>query len=243
MKFSAVRVLLVGVVLAAGCSSEEAPVLPELPGADDVEDTVVEESTTTSTTTSTTSTITSTTTTTLDPTALIVAEQFPGVTFPAASLPTEAGSINNNRAPAESETELALIAAWVEVVNAAVHVQGDPSDLALYDEIPLTAEARDRFIATAEAQVAANQVLDVSAGLTVRPYVVEQEDPGLGLIYDCSINASVMRDAETGEPAEPSTGLPQVGAPGIERGVGYLFELEDESWVLSSAFSEPGACG
>ena len=136
-----------------------------------------------------------------------------------------------------------VIAAFVDVANAAISVQQDPSDTTAYALAPLASDLRASVTESAQARAAAGQVLDVSAGLTVRPYVVEQEDPSLGLVYDCSINAAVWRDETSGEPVEASTGWPQVGAPGIERGVGYLFELSGGEWLLTSAFTEPGACG
>lgn len=233
-------------VVAGACSNGQSRPVPEIPGdvaetsTAAVESTSSTPSSTTSTTTTTTATATSTT---LDPAALIVAEQFSGVNFPAASLPTEAGSINNNRSPADTEEDRALIDAFSEVVTVFMEVQQAPSDTAAYETAPFTDEIRDRAIEAASVRAAANQVLDISEGLTLRPYVVEQDDPTIGLVYDCPINAAVWRDADSGEAAEPSNGWPQVGAPGVESGTGYLFELVEDRWVFSASWSEPGACG
>lgn len=234
-------VIVVAALFTAACSDSEPDALPEIPG-DEVEHTD-DGSTSTSTSSTTTSSTTSSTSTSAPSDALIVVEQFPGVTFPAASLLTEADSVNNNRAPATSEKDLALIDAFVAWVNASMEANTSvPASFAPLEGLPTTAERaaslRDGFAAAG----ARGETLDASGGLTVRPYVVEQADPNLGLVYDCSINAAVWRASDGSELATRS-GWPQVGPPGVELGFGYLFELVDGVWVLTSVFSEVGACG
>lgn len=244
MSHRAMWPLLVALMLVSAACSDDEPV--ELPGIpDDETEQAAEDSgptSTTSTSTTTPEAATTTTSSTLAPDALVVAEQFPGVTFPAAELPTEAGSINNNRAPAETEKERALIAAFVAWVNASMEANTSvPASFTPLEGLPTTEERATSLREGYAAAEARGETLDVSGGLTVRPYVVEQEDPNMGLVYDCSINASIWR-AEDGTQLDARSGWPQVGPPGVELGFGYSFELVDDVWVLTSVFSEPGAC-
>jgi hypothetical protein len=86
-----------------------------------------------------------------------------------------------------------------------------------------------------------NQILDVSGGITLRPYVVENDDPARAFVWDCQIDATFWKDKDTGEKAPPDA-WPNVGAPGVETGVVAVMVLVDGRWLLDDGGLEPQAC-
>jgi len=86
-----------------------------------------------------------------------------------------------------------------------------------------------------------NQVLDISGGVTLRPYVVENDDPTRAFVWDCQIDATFWKDKDTGEKAPPDA-WPNLGPPGVETGVVAVMVLVDGRWLLDDGGLEPQAC-
>lgn len=86
-----------------------------------------------------------------------------------------------------------------------------------------------------------NQVLDVSGGVTLRPYVVENDDPTRAFVWDCQIDATFWKDKDTGDKAPPDA-WPNLGPPGVETGVVAVMVLVDGRWLLDDGGLEPQAC-
>ena len=86
-----------------------------------------------------------------------------------------------------------------------------------------------------------NQVLDVSGGVTLRPYVVENDDPTRAFVWDCQIDATFWKDKDTGEKAPPDA-WPNLGPPGVETGVVAVMVLVNGRWLLDDGGLEPQAC-
>ena len=86
-----------------------------------------------------------------------------------------------------------------------------------------------------------NQVLDISGGVTLRPYVVENDDPTRAFVWDCQIDATFWKDKDTGVKASPDA-WPNLGPPGVETGVVAVMVLVDGRWLLDDGGLEPQAC-
>jgi hypothetical protein len=86
-----------------------------------------------------------------------------------------------------------------------------------------------------------NQVLDISGGVTLRPYVVENDDPTRAFVWDCQIDATFWKDKDTGVKAPPDA-WPNLGPPGVETGVVAVMVLVDGRWLLDDGGLEPQAC-
>lgn len=86
-----------------------------------------------------------------------------------------------------------------------------------------------------------NQVLDLSGGITLRPYVVENDDPTRAFVWDCQIDATFWKDVDTGAKAPPDA-WPNLGPPGVETGVVAVMVLVDGQWLLDDGGLEPQAC-
>lgn len=86
-----------------------------------------------------------------------------------------------------------------------------------------------------------NQVLDISGGVTLRPYVVENDDPTRAFVWDCQIDATFWKDKDTGEKAPPDA-WPNLGPPGVETGVVAVMVIVDGRWLLDDGGLEPQAC-
>ena len=92
-------------------------------------------------------------------------------------------------------------------------------------------------------RTALNQVLDISGGITLRPYVVEDDDgdPDRVFVWDCQIDATFWKDIDTGEKAPPDA-FPNAGPPGVETGVVAVMVNVDGRWLLDEGALEPQAC-
>lgn len=86
-----------------------------------------------------------------------------------------------------------------------------------------------------------NQVLDISGGITLRPYVVENDDPSRAFVWDCQIDATFWKDKDSGAKAPPDA-WPNFGPPGAETGVVAIMVLVDGRWLLDDGGLELRAC-
>ena len=216
-----------------GGATVSTPAIPTDP-------TDVATSSTTAKSTSTSSSAPSTTTATTEP------QQTTAVTtttvIPPAALVTDPNDPNN------LHTSLPAQQPIIDAYVAAVHAQ-----LLTFARWPLDPRSPELLSAPITANILAsqntgmiertakNQVLDISGGITLRPYVVENYDPSKAFVWDCQIDATFWKDHDTGEKAPPDA-WPNVGPPGVETGVVAVLTLVDGRWLLDDGGVEPRAC-
>ena len=234
--FIVVAALVLG-ACSSGDSSNGDPTVPIPTAATSLTSTTSADSTTTSTGSassdaSTSTTTTSTTTTNGPPTTLIR----------PADLVTDPNDPNN------LHTSLPAHQPIIDAYLAGVYAQ-----LITYSRWPLDPTSPELAAAPITERVLQanndgmvertqkNQVLDISGGVTLRPYVVENDDPTRAFVWDCQIDATFWKDKDTGVKAPPDA-WPNLGPPGVETGVVAVMVLVDGRWLLDDGGLEPQAC-
>jgi hypothetical protein len=109
---------------------------------------------------------------------------------------------------------------------------------------PFNAKVMGPIAAAIAERTGLNQVLDISGGLTLRPYVVEDNDgdPNRVFVWDCQIDATFWKDKDTGQKAPPDSSFPNVGSPGVELGVVAVMVNVGGRWLLDEGGLESRAC-
>lgn len=234
--FIVVAALVLG-ACSSGDSSNGDPTVPIPTAATSLTSTTSADSTTTSTGSassdaSTSTTSSSTTTTNGPPTTLIR----------PADLVTDPNDPNNLHASLPEHQPI------IDAYLAGVYAQ-----LITYSRWPLDPTSPELAAAPITERVLQanndgmvertqkNQVLDISGGVTLRPYVVENDDPTRAFVWDCQIGATFWKDKDTGEKAPPDA-WPNLGPPGVETGVVAVMVLVDGRWLLDDGGLEPQAC-
>ena len=234
--FIVVAALVLG-ACSSGDSSNGDPTVPIPTAATSLTSTTSADSTTTSTGSassdaSTSTTTTSTTTTNGPPTTLIR----------PADLVTDPNDPNN------LHTSLPEHQPIIDAYLAGLYAQ-----LVTYSRWPLDPTSPELAAAPITERVLQanndgmvertqkNQVLDISGGVTLRPYVVENDDPTRAFVWDCQIDATFWKDKDTGVKAPPDA-WPNLGPPGVETGVVAVMVLVDGRWLLDDGGLEPQAC-
>jgi hypothetical protein len=137
-----------------------------------------------------------------------------------------------------------IIDAYVAAINAELVTYSrwplDPTSAEL-SAAPISDAMRTRENSGLVERTQLNQVLDISGGMTLRPYVVENDDPTRAFVWDCQIDATFWKDNDTGEKAPPDA-WPNNGPPGVEVGVSAVMVLVDGEWLLDNGGLEPQAC-
>jgi hypothetical protein len=251
-------ILLAGAALAAaacGGSDGADPTAP-IPTNAPVTPVTVEDATSTPSTPSSTEAAAATTTstsdltgTTLNPSSSSVPPQTTDLLesfgIPRADLDTGADDPDNNRIikPEDEPIIDAYLTAGEAQLTAFSTWPLDASDPTLLDA-PFTAEALEGLAGGITYRTEQNQVLDISQGVTPRPYVIEDDDgdPDRAIVWDCQIDASFWKDADTGEKAPPESSYPNAGAPGVELGTAGLMVRVDGVWLAATGSLEPRAC-
>jgi chemotaxis response regulator CheB len=155
---------------------------------------------------------------------------------------------NNRRQAPDTPEEIAIIAAYIEGLDRLnafyATFPADPNDPVLVDG-PFTAEVIEFEQETALKREAERRVLDVSGGLTLRPYIVSFT-PGetTALVFDCQLDATVWRNADTGEVVPPpNDSFPNTG-PDVATATSLSIEMElvGGEWLVGTGSSQPGAC-
>jgi hypothetical protein len=238
--------LLVAIaIIGAGCSSGDgdATSTPPIP-TDPIVDTAPDNTTSTSNSTPTTSTSTSSSTTSPIPTtdAPATTEATPTTLIRPADLETDPNDPNNLHTSLPEQQP--ILDAYIAATNAELITYSrwplDPTSAELL-AAPLSSDMRDRENSGLVERAQLNQVLDISGGMTLRPYVVETEDPTRAFVWDCQIDATFWKDKDTGEKAPPDV-WPNAGPPGVEIGVVAVLVLVDDEWLLDDGGLEPQAC-
>ncbi|MEP7115364.1 MAG: hypothetical protein ABI862_19030, partial [Ilumatobacteraceae bacterium] len=202
-------------------------------------------SSTTAKSTSTSSSAPSTTTTVTEPqqtTATTTTTTTTTTVIPPAALVTDPNNPNNLHT--SLPTQQPIIDAYLEAIHAETLTYSewplDPRSARLVSA-PITAKMLDRENSGMVERTKLNQVLDITGGITFRPYVVENGDPNKAFVWDCQIDATFWKDHETGAKAPPDA-WPNVGPPGVETGVVAVMILVDGKWMLDDGAPEPQAC-
>lgn len=234
--FIVVAALVLG-ACSSGDSSNGDPTVPIPTAATSLTSTTSADSTTTSTGSassdaSTSTTSSSTTTTNGPPTTLIR----------PADLVTDPNDPNNLHASLPEHQP--IIGAYLAGVYAQLITYSrwplDPTSPELA-AAPITERVLQANNDGMVERTQKNQVLDISGGVTLRPYVVENDDPTRAFVWDCQIDATFWKDKDTGEKAPPDA-WPNLGPPGVETGVVAVMVLVDGRWLLDDGGLEPQAC-
>lgn len=190
-------------------------------------------STTTSTTSATSDAPASTPTTTNGP---------PTTLIRPADLVTDPNDPNNLHTSLPEHQP--IIEAYVAAINAELITYSrwplDPTSTELMGA-PISDEMRSRENSGLVERTQLNQVLDISGGMTLRPYVVENDDPTRAFVWDCQIDATFWKDKDSGAKAPPDA-WPNNGPPGVEVGISAVMVLVEGEWLLDDGGLEPRAC-
>jgi hypothetical protein len=168
--------------------------------------------------------------------------------IPQVSAPLDPNDRNNRLAPPDTPEEIAIITAYIEAGDRANTFYSifprDPDDPLLL-EGPFTPERIERDLAGAADDNELRQTLDVSGGITYRPYITGYSlGDSEAIVFDCQLDATVWRNADSGEvvpppnDSYPNTG-PDVASP---TGVVAKLLLADGRWLVDSVSSDPRAC-
>lgn len=254
MRTSRLRVLVGAVVIVvAGCSGDGATdpeTTPAIPSASTVDSSAPTSTSAASTTSAAVTTASPTTgnATTVQPSVSTAPpppiSPTPSTLIPPAPLETDPASPNNQRVVTPDQQPI------IDAYRAGVEAENltyarwplDPASPEL-TAAPFTDKARGAIEAGIAERTTRNQVLDISGGLTLRPYVVEDDDgdPNRVFVWDCQIDATFWKDADTGDKAPPDA-FPNAGPPGVEIGVVAVLVNVGGQWLLDEGGLEPQAC-
>lgn len=240
-------------LIAMGCSSDESaePTLtPAPPTRADGSTTTDPAPTSTSTTeppneTTASSSVATTTVATgpsSDPTTTEAAP--PSTVIPPAPAPIDPDDPNNQRTILPEHEP--MLDAYRRAVEAELLTYSrwplDPESPELVGG-PFTAKVMEPIRQGIADRTALNQVLDIGDGITLRPYVIEDDDgdPNRVFVWDCQIDATFWKDVDTGQKAPPDA-FPNAGPPGVETGVVAVMVNADGQWLLDEGALEPRAC-
>lgn len=189
------------------------------------------------------STTTSTSTTSEAPVSTSTTTSGPPITLVRpADLVTDPNDPNNLHASLPEHQP--IIDAYVAAINAELITYSrwplDPTSTELMGA-PISDEMRSRENSGLVERTQLNQVLDISGGMTLRPYVVENDDPTRAFVWDCQIDATFWKDKDSGAKAPPDA-WPNNGPPGVEVGISAVMVLVEGEWLLDDGGLEPRAC-
>lgn len=192
----------------------------------------------------TTTSVAATSTATDPPASTTTDAAPPGTAIPQAPAQLDPDDPNNQRTVAPEDAP--IVDAYRGAVEAELLTYSrwplDPESPELLNG-PFTAEVMEPIRAGIADRSALNQVLDISGGITLRPYVIEDDDgdPDRVFVWDCQIDATFWKDVDTGEKAPPDA-FPNAGPPGVETGVVAVMVKVDGRWLLDEGALEPQAC-
>ena len=246
-------------LVALGCSSDDSadptstPAPPTTADASSTTDPALSTDAPTSTSTNTTeapedsttsSAAASTTIATESPAPTTTEAAPPSTAIPPAPAPLDPDDPNNQRTVTPEEQP--IVDAYRQAVEAELLTYSrwplDPDSSELVNG-PFSARVMEPIRQGIADRTALNQVLDISGGITLRPYVVEDDDgdPDRVFVWDCQIDATFWKDVDTGEKAPPDA-FPNAGPPGVETGVVAVMVNVDGRWLLDEGALEPQAC-
>jgi hypothetical protein len=151
-------------------------------------------------------------------------------------------SVNNNR-PVLPE-HLPVLQAHLEAIQANTAAYSrwpiDPEAPELV-AAPVTPESLARIQESLRGRLARGEVLDVSQGVTFRPYVVGPVTDA-AVLFDCELAGHYWKNAATGELVPPNEVWP--AGPGRVVQVGLQVDMvnRDGRWLVAGSQIDPQAC-
>jgi hypothetical protein len=154
----------------------------------------------------------------------------------------DAGNPNNSR-PILPE-HLPVIEAYLKAIQASTLVSSrwpiDPDDPELLGA-PFTPETLTRVQRGNRDRLERGEVLDVSQGVTFRPYVVGAVGD-TATVFDCEIAGHYWKRADNGELIAPDEIWPAGPGRIVELGLRVELVLRDGQWLWNTSQIDPAAC-
>lgn len=152
-------------------------------------------------------------------------------------------SVNNSR-PILPE-HVPVIEAYLEAIQVNTFIASQwPFDLEAPELIggPYTAEILRLIQEGLGERADRGEVLDVSQGVTFRPYVIGPVSE-TAVVFDCELAGHYWTTADSGEVIPPDRVW--MGVPGsiVEVGLRVNVVLRDGRWLVDTSQIDPGACG
>jgi hypothetical protein len=167
---------------------------------------------------------------------------------PTVPQPLDPNDPNNRREVPNTPDELAILAAYIDASDRiTAYYSKSPSDAndPLIVDGPFTTDRIQREQTTGQQNNEARERLDVSGGITLRPYIVGFS-PGdtTAVVFDCQLDATVWRNADTGEVIPPPNDTYPNTGPEVATAIGLSAQLTlvGDRWLFDSATSQAGAC-
>jgi hypothetical protein len=149
----------------------------------------------------------------------------------------------NNSRPVLPE-QVPVLEAYLRAIQAATLVSStwpiDPSAPVLLGA-PFTPEALARAQQGNQEALDSNEVLDVSQGVTFRPYVVGPVGE-TATVLDCELAGHYWKKADTGDLRPPDEIWPAGPGHIVEVGLRVHLVLRDGQWLWDSSQIDPAAC-
>lgn len=149
----------------------------------------------------------------------------------------------NNSRPVLPE-QLPVLEAHLSAIQANTVVSSrwpiDPDSPELIGAA-LTADTLARIQQSLRERLAQHQVLDVSQGVTFRPYVVGPVTD-TAVVYDCELAGHYWKNTDTGELVAPTEVWPAGPGHIVEVGIRVDMVYRDGRWLVSGSQIDQGAC-
>ena len=168
----------------------------------------------------------------------------PGISLAAGVAYDPADPNNRTTTPQQYQDVVDLYRAYFAAyLDAVTHWPINAGTTALI-AIRHTDRARAALVAEFADYSARNLIVDASGGLTSRPYVITTGNPDKVWVADCEVDATFLKDNDTGAKAPPEPGWPNVGPPGVNFGVPLLYVRAGGEWSIDLDPNEgvPAAC-
>jgi hypothetical protein len=260
-RLAGVAVAAVFVILAAACSDDDSassvtpPPLPTPPSTSAAASTTAGSSSMSSATSSSspgssTTELNPVPTTPVPPSPTTSEVSLPSVTTLVPTVDPEMltpeqrdpNSANNSR-PILPE-HLPVIDAYLRSINASLFTYSrwpiNPNARRLV-EAPVTAESLASEQDALQGRLARGEVLDVSQGITFRPYVVGPVTD-TATLFDCELAGHYWKKADTGDLVPPNEIWPAGPGHIVELGLRVDFVRRGGRWLWDTSQIDPGAC-
>jgi hypothetical protein len=169
----------------------------------------------------------------------LVPEVSPQLLSPQQADPASA----NNSRPVLPD-QLPVLEAYLSSIQATTKVSStwpiDPQSPLLLGAA-ITPEGIQQFQEASAGRLARGEVLNVSQGVTFRPYVVGPVTD-TATVMDCELAGHYWVKAATGEPLPPNEIWPAGPGHIVEVGLRETFVLRDGRWLSASSQIDPAAC-
>jgi hypothetical protein len=106
---------------------------------------------------------------------------------------------------------------------------------------PLTPDTLARIQQSLRERLTQHEVLDVSQGVTFRPYVIGPVTD-TAVVYDCELAGHYWKNADTGELVTPTEVWPAGPGHIVQVGLRVDMVLRDGRWLVNGSQIDPAAC-